>query len=275
MTRQMVQAQMLCFAISSWYARKNGAHIVLHTDMLGANMLQACPYNEIYLTLRNTPLNPNIAPFWAAGKLLATATEPVGSVHIDGDVFIKEGKILETIEQSEADLFTQNEEGEKWRVDDTYSLSQKCIGQDLTPTGLHIDYALSYNCGVTRFRNKQLKQDYINTYFNTVNDAVSDKQFMDRYHRMTLDESRKGSIIPDIVVEQQFLHEIATRGNYKVDCLLHGDIEKYADEMGYVHFLSARKYRSIPELKKHLEYLSPQLYQAITTNPIFLANDPK
>lgn len=81
------------FALSVAYAKRSGAYIVLHTDSFGKAMLGHLPYDEIHLTLDDMPAD--ISPrFWAAGKIFAQEAEPIGSLHIDGDVFIKRADLL-------------------------------------------------------------------------------------------------------------------------------------------------------------------------------------
>ena len=84
---------LLCYAISFHYAKQMGAEVVLHTDSLGAEMLSFLPYDEVYIDLDDIP--DNITRFWAYGKLYATKQEPLGSVHIDGDVFLRDPQLAD------------------------------------------------------------------------------------------------------------------------------------------------------------------------------------
>jgi hypothetical protein len=86
---------------------------ILHTDSLGKELLGFLPYDEIHLTL-NVLNDLNIHErVWAAGKIWAQEAEPIGSLHIDGDVFIKTEKLRDLIFNSKKDLVTQNIEYSK------------------------------------------------------------------------------------------------------------------------------------------------------------------
>jgi hypothetical protein len=73
-------------AVSVAFAKKIGATIALHTDLNGKEFLGWLPYNELHLSLEQHNFH---SAFWASGKILAQEREPLGSIHIDLDVFIK------------------------------------------------------------------------------------------------------------------------------------------------------------------------------------------
>lgn len=268
LTKEKVRVTMLSFASSFLFAKQLGAQVVLHTDALGREMLKDIPYDEVYQDLNG--LNPQIK-FWAAGKLFATAREPLGAIHIDGDVFLKE-KTLANLFTNDYDMLVQNAEGEQWRIDDTYKLTQKAIGDGLLQDGLHIDYPQAYNCGITQFINDDLKNKYLQMYFDTVGRISQDSGFIARQNAILADPNRKGYVVPDIVVEQQCLHELATLMGAKVKEVLTGDINKCADEIGYCHLLSVKKYKMQAELADLLRSLDNRIYLNVTKNPVWLAN---
>lgn len=268
MTRKKVRITMLCFASSFLLAKRLGAQVVLHTDQLGREMLKDIPYDEVYQDLNI--LSPKTKRFWAIGKLYATAREPLGAIHIDGDVFLKEPS-LRNIFTNDYDMLVQNEDG-NWRLDETYKITQHVLGQGLMQDGLHIDYPQAYNCGITQFINADLKNRYLKMYFDTIMHATNDPELDNRIKVALADTERRGSIIPDIVVEQQCLHEIATQMGAKVKEVLTGDIFKCSDEIGYCHLLSSNKYKQTAELHTLLKTLDKTLYKNITNNPVWKAN---
>lgn len=268
MTKEKVHVTMLSFASSFIFAKQLGAQVVLHTDRLGREMLKDIPYDEVYQDLNL--LNPQVK-FWAMGKLYATMREPLGAIHIDGDVFLKDKKLTELF-TSDYDMLVQNAEGEQWRIDDTYRLTQQALGQEVMQDGLHIDYPQAYNCGITQFINAELKQRYLQMYFQTVERASKSIGFANRQKAILEDPNRKGYVVPDIVVEQQCLHEIATQMNAKVKEVLTGDIFECSERIGYCHLLSVNKYKMKNELSQLLKSLDNTLYQNITNNPVWIAN---
>ena len=245
---------LLCYAISFHYAKQIGAEVALHTDTLGAEMLSFIPYDEVIIDLDNIP--ERITRFWAYGKLYATKQEPLGSVHIDGDVFLKNPSLAEYF-CANHDLLTQSEEGDDWRTDYTYELSQAAIGIKDIPNGLDLFYPRSYNCGVVQFNNAELKKKYLDTYFKTVELSLSDPTYENRIAKIIDRFGDKGSIIPDIITEQQFLHEIARE--YITDTILTGDIRTDALSKGYTHLCTAAKY----EMKQDIERMLGELDQKL------------
>lgn len=268
LTKEKVHTTMLTFASSFLFAKKLGAMVVLHTDQLGREMLKDIPYDEVYQDLNG--LNPQI-PFWAMGKLYATMREPLGAIHIDGDVFLKE-KALAGLFTGDYDLLVQNAEGEEWRIDDTYKLTQQAIGQRNLLLGLHIDYPQAYNCGITQFLNADLKKAYLDMYFQTVAKTAGDAGFMERKQQIQSNPDRRGNIVPDIVVEQQCLHELATNMGAKVKEVLTGDIYDCAEAIGYTHILSINKYKKQKEFADLLKQLDERIYNNVTHNPVWIAN---
>lgn len=269
MTKEKVRATQLCFATSFIFAKQMGATVVLHADSAGAAMLSTIPYDEVYVDLNELP--HGIAPFWAFGKLYATAREPIGAMHIDGDVFLKNPK-LSLLFDGNYDLLVQCEEGETWRSDETYQYSQRAVDAKNIMKGLRIDYPLAWNCGVTQFMNAELKEIYTKMYFETVNRVLHDNEYPSRVKDILRGEVN-GSIIPDVIVEQQCLHEITSIRKDRVKCILNGDIQDDALKKGYTHLLSTAKYNRINEIEDLLGKLSPDILAKTKENKYWIYNN--
>lgn len=253
-----IPVTLLCYAISLHYAKQMAAEVVLHTDSFGAELLSMLPYDEIYIDLDAIP--ENIKRFWAYGKLFATSKEPIGSVHIDGDVFLKDPSLIRYF-QTDDDLVTQSEEGEQWRTDYTYELSQAAINLDYLPNDVGLYYPLSYNCGVVQLNNPKLKDIYLDTYFRTVERSLADTTYDERVKLIKGCFGNRGSIIPDIVAEQQFLHELAL--DYKTSTILSGDVRTDGIRKGYTHLCTAAKYEMQNDIEALLQQINPDLLQKI------------
>ncbi len=264
MRESRITVNMLIFALSYTYARKMGAQIVLHTDQLGKQILKDIPYDEVYTDLEH--INSNINKFWAYGKLYATSQEPLGAIHIDGDVFLKNPKLKELFTQQH-DLLTQSEEDDKWRLDQTYTLSQQVITQQNLPDYLHINYPNAYNCGVVQFKNQELKDRYLKSYFEIVDKSIKDPTFHERYNYFQTYYQQHGAVIPDIVAEQQILHELAQ--NYKTATILKGDIYEDAKNKGYIHYLTTVKYQKQEYFTLWLNKINPRLLHSLRHNKYF------
>lgn len=269
-TKEKVHSIQLCFAASFLFAKQMGAQVVLHTDKAGAEMLNAIPYDEVYIDLNQ--LSSKVAYFWAFGKLYATAREPLGSIHIDGDVFLKNPKLSDLF-NGDYDLLVQSEEGKEWRTDNTYQYSQEAVGESNLLKGLHIDYPLAYNAGVTQFINQDLKDLYTNMYFNTINNVLHDENYFKRVKDILSRPDINGKIIPDVVVEQQCLHEIASERGDKVKCILEGNIQEDAIKKGYTHLIASAKYEKLNEVENLLSVMNPDILAKIKENPYWIYNN--
>ena len=73
-----------------------------------------------------------------------------------------------------------------------------------------------------QLNNAELKKRYLDTYFKAVKLSLLDSTYEDRAAKIIDRFGDKGSIIPDIITEQHFLHEIAQE--YISDTILTGDI---------------------------------------------------
>lgn len=230
-------------ALSVLYAKQCGFEIVLHTDSVGKELFECLPYDEIYETLENIPdyIDPH---FWAAPKVYAMREEPLGSIHIDIDVFIKKPEILDV---PECDLFTQSYEVPCY----SYRRAWNKIGAFVHHT---IDGNLekSLNCGVIGFRNQTLKDTYLDFYISKVEEI-----------------SKKGVIFynydtPDLVLEQCGLWEIAKDYNTIV---LFNDCEESEEKIrkGYQHLMTMSKYsdETIEKVKALVKSKDKQLYKNI------------
>ena len=243
------------YALSATYAKQLGITLVMHTDSLGAELLKDFPYDEIYTTLDNIP-NDLPSMVWAYGKFKALEQEPLGSIHIDGDVFLKNPEIKNLLNFSNYDLIVQNKEPiTAFNYVQMETFMKECNWFDTNIFSL--DYAL--NCGLIGINNLKLKQTYLNYYFNAINNALSISRLRERI------ENDKCYCI-DLPIEQ---HSLAKLSNgYNVKCLLkngneemHGDATKQkAYEIGYHHLIGREKYRFIDKIKFTVFILNKQLH---------------
>lgn len=258
MKPERARVTKLLYALSYHYARQIGAQIVLHTDTAGRSLLRAIPYDEVYCDLDSIP--DNIKRFWAYGKLYATNREPLGSVHIDGDVFLKSSSLCSLFDGS-CDLVTQSVEGERWRMDYSYEITQAALSLENLPYGLELNYPLAYNCGVVQLNNGELKERYLRAYFDTVQRCIKDADFPRRIEFLNKKYKDYGYVIPDIVPEQQFLHQLAQ--GYRCREILEGDILTDARLKGYTHLCANIKWGMGEELSRLLYNVNRKLFDTL------------
>jgi hypothetical protein len=149
--------------LSSIYAKKSGFSINLHTDSKGYEYLKMCPYDNIYVDLDDIDLPAK--KLYAAVKFKVMEKYPVGVIHIDGDVLLKNSNLIELLKFNEYDCIVQSVEAPPiygWGWDQTASVWDNCE----YPEWANRKCKIMYNCGVVGFNNKELKDEYFNTYWN-------------------------------------------------------------------------------------------------------------
>lgn len=242
---------VIFYATSLAYLKKLGQEVVMHTDTLGARLLQDLSYDELHLTLDNIPstLHPRL---WAAGKIYALEAEPAGSIHIDGDVFIKRRSLIESMEKADYDVMVQNVEPWLAKYADEVHLTEIAENMPLMNYGIDITVPGSFNNGVIGIRDAELKNRYIQNY-KELSGLMSGK--LRRY----LDAN---NVTPDLLIEQQLLY-VMSKG-YKVHTLI-DDISDCEEpkKKGYQHVLTLRKFNHLDECMGVLKMLDHNTYKKI------------
>ena len=247
------EQMLMMAALGCVSARTYGCHMVLHTDKLGKIIFDCIPYNEVYETCNDLHL-PKI--FWASAKLVALGHEPLGSVHLDIDAFIQSRNCVSIINNTQADLLIQNTEGgEKWYKDQMHF-----VLRNTDRTGTPLEYSNfnnwdAYNCGIVKFNNEQLKQKYLEWYWNFAN-QISEKGANDDWYHCTM-------CIPDLILEQWMLREFAQQGKHSVQELV-GGWGCNGKEVGFCHLLGdAKTPEATRKARSLLQRMCPPVYENV------------
>lgn len=243
------------YALSVAYLKRLNQQIVLHTDELGKALLGFLPYDEIHTTLNE--IDENYSPrFWAFGKMMTIEREPLNSIHIDGDVFIKQPEVIDKIENTSWDVVVQNREkfihSERsdisvFRNDIEYC---KKLGLDINETGC-------FNTGILGFRNEELKRTFVEGYKNLV-------LHFSKHYKVELHNGIYST--PDLVAEQQYIYQCVKNGNYNVFWFLDNYIEDFkqlsqeARNKGFQHVITSAKFLQLDNCKNTLKIISPEIY---------------
>lgn len=97
--------QICYFTLSCLYADESGIDLTLHTDSRFAEFIHA-PYKNIKITMDDVSDIHKL--IWAYPKFIALDMEPVGTIHIDGDVFLKDKSIIKYLDFSDYDCIVQS-----------------------------------------------------------------------------------------------------------------------------------------------------------------------
>lgn len=247
-------SQIIFAANSMAWVKHHGHKIVLHTDSFGKMFFEHLPYDEIYTTLDEIPINEVHPIFWACGKMWAMEKEPLNSIHIDTDVILYKPLIYDIIENKlkNSDIIVQNFEKD---IKDNYI--NHCLyifENDNEFNLLDVNNIQAFNTGVMGFNNQQLKNDFIHKYKQCV--FFLTNKYGDLF-------SEKIELIPDLLTEQMGLCQITLQGNYKPSYLLDSlgiEIKDYP-LIGYNHILTNMKVFRTKEFLEQLKHLNSTIYK--------------
>ena len=252
--KRKLEVTALTYSLLVAYLKRLGCSINLHTDCLGKKLFEGIGYDNIYVTVEEIPnnLSPKI---FAYPKSMALEKEPIGTVHIDGDVFIKTEECLDRIFNHDCECVVQSYETLLPWVQSAKSFMIPFLAENLLSTGEKLEIR-DYDCntGVIGFFNDELKNLYISNY-----QELSKK--LSEYEYLYFVNHQDGKFdCPDFVFEQQLLSYL-TR-NRKVRSILPVDSPPYmsernefAKQIGYTHLLGLTKYDEdvIEKVKGRLE----------------------
>ena len=265
--KNKLEANVYIFALSLTYLKKLGCTVNLHTDSLGANLLSGIGYDNVYLTANKLPkdVSPKI---FAYIKSMALQNEPIGTVHIDGDVFIKTEECLDRIFNHDCDCVFQSCETYQPWVTSSRSFMIPFLSELFLSTGkrLHI-YDYDFNVGVIGFFNEALKNLYIQNYQAL---ALS----LSKYKYLYLVNSEDGHFsIPDLVLEQQLIVNLTECSKVRfvlpVDSMGYiKDRNQIAKEIGYTHLLTDVKYQpdNVEKVKNKLKEIDSDCFYKVSEN---------
>ena len=245
-SKETLPIHVFTFTLSAIYAKRSGFEIVLHTDEIGAYYLQHAPYDKIIVDIGTPPEDKRV---FAWCKFKAMNNEPIDSIHIDGDVFIKNSKIKDILNYNDCDVICQNLE--KIGI---YPYHESCWDKESYswrdcsyPKWMSRHFDEMYNCGIIGFKNIEVRKEY-----------------HDMYERMMEDykiNGRKNDCVPELVSEQKLLYDFAKYKKLRVKCLLDlHNLTKSANKIGYQHLLGHAKYRSIEKTKSIIKKLDINIY---------------
>ena len=246
------------FALSMEYIHQSNHEIVLFTDDYGKTLFDNLGYDKIFPELNQLQKLNFHERFWAAGKIIALQNSPIGDVHIDGDVFLKNEKLCRYILNVDCDLIVQNSEYAFIEDLHTHYWYAYTLLEKITPNMQSIinKENLALCCGIVGFKNTELKDKFCTGYFENLR----------KIHKYDLELLQQCSS-PDLVFEQLYLYQCAKEMNTKVELLLgegwDENSDKKAMEKGYCHLITDAKQSELQKVKDKLKQLNPELYNKV------------
>lgn len=265
---KQVEKNLWLYGYSVYYLKMLGQNVDLYTDSYGGTVFNCLPYKNIYTTLDE--LNGKVNErFWSAGKIKALEQAPLGSIHIDGDVFLKKHDVIQSLNMTGYDCIVQMAERMSIFMksySQTLPMFKDAIGDSIS--GFTYNLTEAVNCGVLGFNNQKMKDDFINGYFQILDICQNNQDFTSL---LKYDLEKK--IEPNVVAEQYYLKSLAEVGKYKVKHLINLTSDNFnddwvtmneqAEELGFAHAWGSSKYAIIPAIKEILKQRNPSLYNAI------------
>lgn len=257
---------MAYFILSCIYAKQNGFEIVLHCDKKTYEILQYAPYDEIILDLEGIVINVDNRIFaWPKFKVMES--EPLGSIHIDGDVLLKSPELLKRMDFTGYDVIVQNYEEpggySKFTTDIEFKKAHrgsKIIWQKCADILKYCEYPKwapreihsMYNCGIIGFNNQDLKKEYFDTYW----------LMLEEYSKHAVKNIKEHA---DLILEQQFLYDLCKYKNYKVKEFLDSNknLHQQAKELKYQHVFGSGKMYNLNKVLKLIKKYRFDIFEKI------------
>lgn len=266
--KEKLEVNIYLYALSLAHLKKLGCTVNLHTDLLGSRLLSGLGYNNIYLTAEELPksINPKI---FAYIKSMALQREPIGTIHIDGDVLIKKEECLNRIFNHNCDCVLQSCETFIDWAQCARSFMTPFLSENLLSTGKRLDIkSYDYNVGVIGFFDKSLKDLYIQNYQKLASELSKYK-----YSHLVKYNNEGRFSTPDLVLEQQLIVNLTEANTVHfvlpVDSLSYvNDRNEIAKKIGYTHLLGATKYESqnVIKIKQALLDINPEYFNKVSNN---------
>lgn len=246
-----------CTTLSCLYAKESGFNIKLYTDSIAYKYLKHLPYDDIEVSLDDLPV---IKSIYANSKYYALKKEPLDSIHIDCDVFLKSKFLYNEINNLNSfDVIVQNLEIRNKIIFNDQPHTKYGGGWDFAnlckqyfkPIWLKDKCDTMVNCGIIGFNNQTLKDTFIKSYEEGINIINN----LDKFNN---------NIITDLVIEQQNLYDLCVYNNYNIKYLLNANtIQEDAIVKGYQHLIGDSKNKYITKIKQLVYKKDYKLYNKL------------
>lgn len=218
----------------------------LHTDDIGARLLDGLPYDNIITDLNGLDTHLNL---FASAKFKALEVEELGAIHIDGDVILTNPLAIEMLNYEMNEVIVQNSEPTYHRE---IALIKPLIhnAEELFGKG-------SFCCGVIGINNQKLKDRYIDEYFKYAAVLKKNSNIIDTIMQCN------PRVIFDLIFEQANLFRLCVEGKYPVKRLCKNVSEIFQlRHSGVSHYIGSLKHKeeNIARCKAAVKEMAPEIY---------------
>lgn len=260
MSEKKLKYHVYIAALSLRFAKASGYYVVMYTDTLGYSYLKDFGYDEINTDLDNIPDDVKPNQFFAYPKFFAGLKEPLGSLHIDFDVFLKKPCVNKFFEDKSIDVILQCRERYS-RIFKEYVNGRKKLSSNTHPETLKVNHIDASNVGIIGFNNQEFKDIYYSWYFDYI-DFYKDK----------LDYLK--DVVSEMFSEQINIDYLIRNNNYNCFYLIPDDtgdnhlfLGEFADKIGYQHLQGGMKYRddTLIKVKEVLGKKFPDILELVNS----------
>lgn len=240
------------YGLSAILCKRHGYSIKLYCDDLFYKYIKGTGIEDLYDTIdfsiNDYPLPPK--DIYADTKFRVMQNEPIGTIHLDGDVFLFKKSILDTIMDSNFDVLVQHKESKKNCTCTFWKESTLSLKDCAKPEWANPVCNAMYNCGVICIKNEKLKQEYFDAYWKM-------------YNEYSVHGSKNPNLIrvPDIIIEQQYLTDLCESHDYIVKTILpETHVHEYAQSIGYSHLIGNGKMHHFYKVLKVIYKYDKEIY---------------
>lgn len=234
----MLSYDILCYSLSFTFLKKMGKKVKLYATTNGAKYLNHLKYDEVVIIPDDFDCDSGLR---CLPTIYAFKNEPLSSVFVHGDCFLKEPIILNFLEYIKKDVMVLQEHHisseEAWK----FFVSPS----DITP--LHLSPNLlhgknSFDLGILKFNNQKLKDDFIEEVLKNIS------LYKESLAYQFWDISR--SFLPDRGIFSFILRELVDQGKYTYEEMGGVKLNYYKYErnkeklkfMGILHLTQSSKF---------------------------------
>lgn len=241
-----------CYMLSCLYAKRAGFEIELHCNTNAYEYFKDIPYDNIIIDLDGVRDDFDIPnEFYAFTKFIVMKDQPLGTIHIDGDVFLINEDFKNILNFDDYDVIVQSIECPANGYGFLWEESQKCFRFCEYPEWANRKCYKMYNCGIIGFNNQEIKDYYFGLYWDMINKYKKHKNYI-------------VGAVPDIIIEQQFLYDLCDYKNLKVKMLLDtNNIKGSAKKIKYSHLIGDYKKVRIDKVIKAIYKYDKNLYNLL------------
>ena len=238
----------ILYTLSAMLCKKHGYYTKLYCDTKFYEFIKDIAdefYDEIDLSVDNFPTPPK--HIYADTKFRVMQNEPLGAVHMDGDVFLFNSDILDNLIDEDFDVLIQHKETKRNTSGVFWYGSSKSFEKCKKPEWAKSKCDAMYNCGIVCIKNEKLKQEYFDTYWKMYDEY--DKNGIKKY------------TVPDIIIEQQYLVDLCEYRGYKVKQILDDDfVHESARAIGYSHLIGNGKFHHLKKVLNVIYKYDKEIY---------------